>query len=94
MHFKLEPNRNYAYLFFIIVAITLLSVFITRGKLTGLIFSLCFYYLGFIQLYSGVALSHSWTATYTKEDYPIIFWVMVILTFVAGTLILTMSISN
>lgn len=90
MPFKLEPNKNYAYLFFIIVGVTVLSVFITRGRLTGLIFSLCFYYLGFIQLYSGVALSRSWTATYTKEDYPIIFWIMVILSFVAGTFILTM----
>ncbi len=94
MPFKLEPNRNYAYLFFIIAAIVILSVFITRGKLTGLIFSLCFYYLGFIQLYSGVALSRSWTAAYKKEDHPIIFWIMVILMFVAGTSTLTMFLPN
>jgi len=89
MPFKLEPNKNYAYLFFIIAGVTVLSVFITKGKLTALVFSMCFYYLGFIQLYSGIALSHSWSAIYTKADYPIIFWFSVVLTFVMGTALLT-----
>jgi len=88
MLFKLEHNKNYAYLFFVIVGLTLFSFLISGGKLTGLVFGLSFYYLGILQLRSGVALSRSWTAKYKKEEHPFMFWIGVILSFVFGTVFL------
>jgi hypothetical protein len=89
MPFKLEHNKNYAYLFLVIVGLTLLCFVLTRGRLTGLVFSLCFYYLAILQLHSRVALNSFWTAKYKKEEHPFIFWTVVILCFVMGTLYFT-----
>lgn len=90
MPFKLKHNKNYAYLFFIIVGVTIFSVLIFKGNVPLMVLSLSFYCLGFLQLYSGVALSSTWTAKYTREDKPLIFWVLIVLSFAAGTSILTM----
>jgi len=86
MLFKLEHNKNYAYLFFVIVGLILFSFLVIGEKLSGLLFFLSFYYLGVLQLQSGLVLDRSWTAKYKKEEHPFIFWTGIILSFVMGTL--------
>jgi hypothetical protein len=88
MPFKLVHNKNYAYLFLVIFVLTLSSILLTKGKLTGLVFVLSFFHLGISQLISGVALDRSWTARYKKKEDPFIFWTVVVLCFVIGTFVL------
>jgi len=83
--FKLEHNRNYAFLFFIIIGLPILSVFIFGEAFSALLFFLSFYFLGILQLYSGVALNRQWTAEYKKEDHPFVFWTVIILSFAGPT---------
>jgi len=86
MLFKLEHNRNYAYLFFVIIGLTLFSWLTIGEKLSGIMFFLSFYYLGILQLQSGLVLNRSWTAKYKKEEHPFMFWIAIILSFAMGTL--------
>jgi hypothetical protein len=82
MFFKLEPGRNYAYIFFVIVGLTLLTAFLFGETISGMFFFLSFYYLGALQYRSGVVLNRSWTAQYRiNKGYP----TAVLLCFVVGT---------
>jgi hypothetical protein len=82
MFFKLEPGRNYAYIFFVIVGLTLLTAFLFGENFGGIFFFLSFYYLGVLQYRSGVVLNRSWTAQYRKNNgYP----TTVFLCFAVGT---------
>ncbi|SRR6266498_5245425 len=89
MFFKLEHNKNYAYLFLIIVGLVMGSFFIIGEQLSLLLFALSFYYLGILQLRSGIMLNSLWTAKYRKEQYPFIFYIGTILLFAIGTFVLT-----
>ncbi len=84
---KLEFNRNYAYMFFVIVGITLFSGFIFSEKFAGILFSLSIYFAGFLQLYSGIMLDRSWTAKIKKEDHPFKFWFGIFGAFLVATFI-------
>jgi hypothetical protein len=80
---KLEYGKSYLKIFFIIVGIML---FMSRfSKLIGaLSFSLCFFYLGIMQLYSGISLNSRWVAEDTKERHPFRFYISVVLSFLVG----------
>jgi uncharacterized membrane protein YfcA len=82
---KLELGRNYAYLFFVIVGITLFLGLFFSEKLAEVLFSSSFYFLGFLQLYSGIMLDRSWTAKFKKEKNPFRFRLGIFATFLIGT---------
>ena len=86
MSLRLEYHKNYAYLFFILVAVVLLFGFAFEESSAGVVMFLAFYFLGFLQLRSGVALDQSWTARYTKTKNPKRFRASIVLSFAAGTL--------
>ncbi len=85
MFFKLKPNRNYAYLFFVIVGLVILLGFLFGQKIGGILFFLSFYIIGILQLRSGLVFNRAWTAIYKKEKYPSKFHIIITLCFVFGT---------
>ena len=85
---KLEPGRNYAYIFIAITCLTLLFYFIFGEKIGGVFFFITFYYLGAIQLRSGLFFNKSWTAQYRRKNQGVP--ISVILSFIFGTVGLIM----
>ncbi len=67
MFFKLEAGRNYAHIFFVMVGLTLLLGLIFGEKVGGTFFFFCFYYIGALQLRSGLTFNRSWTAQRRKD---------------------------
>jgi hypothetical protein len=86
---KLEYGKNYAYLFFIIMGIVLFLFLTGLSKVVALIvFSISFAYLSVLELYSGIALSRSWTANCRKKDHPVQFYTSVILGLISSAFML------
>lgn len=87
MFIILKPNKNYAYLFFIIIGITLFSTFSFGEKVSGFIFFLCFYYIGVLQVRSNVVLDRTWTAkSKLRTENSASFYVGMYLPFIIGTI--------
>lgn len=90
MDFKFAPRKNYAYLFFVMLSITLFSTIIFDGRIAGYVFVLSFYCLGVLQIRSNLVLDRSWTAKSEKDEGPVLFRVAIYVPFVVGTIGLLM----
>jgi hypothetical protein len=93
MNFKLKVNRNYSYLFFVVIGLGFLTGFIFEAKIgVGVCFS-CYALLGILQLYSGIALNKSGTALYKKDEHPMLFYLAILPYILIGTIGLLLSAS-
>jgi hypothetical protein len=91
---KLRYGKGYAKFFFLFIGIVIFLGFIFGKLASGLAFSLTIFYLGILQLYSGVSLNRAWVAKYTKQAHPVIFYVSTALCFVIGFFIFLASFGN
>jgi hypothetical protein len=68
--FKLEYNRSYAFLFFIIAGLSLFASMIFGKTAGGFSLFIGMLYVAILELSSGISLNRSWVAHCKREHNP------------------------